>query len=87
MALWDWIEKREVNQREAAKLLGLPHVTVNHYLHNRRRPGLSHSEKIFAVTGIPGRLWLETLVAKQKTRPPAIGAKAQHLPIGNPHAR
>lgn len=86
-ALWDWIEKKGLNQREAAKRLGFPFVTMNHYLHNRRRPGLARLELIFTITGIPMALWLDTRVARMKKRGKPQSEKRQYLQTGNADAR
>lgn len=82
-ALWDWIEKKGFNQREAAKVLGFPWITLNHYLHNRRRPGLERLEHLFNVTGIPMALWLDTRVGKPKKRLKPTATKRQYLQAGN----
>lgn len=86
-ALWDWIAKRRVNQREAARLLQIPFITLNHYLHNRRRPGLVRLQHLYEQTGIPIALWLPTRVGTRAKRRHGDSKTVQYLPTGNANAR
>lgn len=86
-ALWDWIEKQTLTQRQAAKALRIPFPTFNHYLHNRRRPGLERLKAIFEKTGIPIALWLDTRVSRAKKRRTVAVVDRQYLQAGNANAR
>lgn len=57
-ALRQWIERRELQQQEAAKLIGIHFTLLNHYLTRRRRPPLESAIKIERVTGIPVEAWV-----------------------------
>lgn len=82
-ALWDWIEKRRLNQREAARMLEIPFNTLNHYLHNRRRPGLARLQHLYEQTGIPIALWLPTRVGTRLKRRHGDRHTHQYLQTGN----
>lgn len=69
-ALWAWMQRREVNQREAADILGIDFTMLNHYLSGRRSPALATAVLIERKTGIPVEAWVPT----------ADGAPAQ--PVG-----
>lgn len=56
----DWMERRGVNQREAAELLSITDVFVSQILNNVRTPGLANAVKIERLTGIPVESWLLT---------------------------
>lgn len=56
----DWLERRGVNQREAAELLSITDVFVSQILNNVRTPGLANAVKIERLTGIPVESWLLT---------------------------
>lgn len=68
-ALWDWMERRGVDQRETAQLIGIHYVTLNQILHNDYRPGLAAAIKIERVTGISPGLWMETGVSHAADAP------------------
>lgn len=86
-ALWDWFERSTLkSQRAFADYLGFPKVTLNHYMHARRRPSLERLDAIYQRTGIPVSLWLEPFVGKSKKRTKPTREKRQYLPTGNAHA-
>lgn len=58
--LADWIARRGVNQREAARILGMNFTNLNHLLNGRRRAGLAVAIQIERCTGIPAESWLPT---------------------------
>jgi transcriptional regulator with XRE-family HTH domain len=67
-ALWDWMERRGLNQREAAKVLELHFMSLNQYLHGHRRPGLAAALRIERHTGLPAGIWMRTPVSEKKRR-------------------
>ncbi len=58
--LADWMKRRNVNQREAAVILGLDFTVVNKLLNGFRSPGLQTAITIERATGIPVEAWLPT---------------------------
>lgn len=76
-ALWDWMERRGLNQAEAAQLLHVHHVSLNQILMGRRRPGLAIAMRIERHTGINPGLWLRTTVRDLRDEPLALGRKRQ----------
>jgi transcriptional regulator with XRE-family HTH domain len=65
--LRDWIERRQVNQREAAELLSITDVFLSQILNNVRTPGLANAVKIERLTGIPVESWLLTDLSESAT--------------------
>lgn len=61
-ALWNWLEKRGLNQREAALMLDIHWVSLNQILMDRRRPGLAIAVRIFEFAGIEPGIWTRTPV-------------------------
>jgi transcriptional regulator with XRE-family HTH domain len=55
-----WIERSKINQREAARLLGMDHTVLNQILKGRRGAGLSSAMRIERATGIPAEAWMPT---------------------------
>lgn len=55
--LAEWIDRRHIKQREAAKELGFSENFVSLLLKGKRRPGLDHAVILEDVTGIPVRAW------------------------------
>lgn len=74
-ALWDWMERRGLNQREAAEVLGIHYVSLNQFLHGRR-PGLAIALRIEQHAGIAPGVWMRTRVRRQPTRPTHAEANA-----------
>lgn len=75
-ALWDWMTRRGLNQRETAKTLGLHYMSLNQFLLGHRKPGLANALLIERHTGIPAGIWVRTRVSVQKRRKADIGATA-----------
>lgn len=72
-ALWDWLERRSLNQREAARLIGMDFQYLNHLLAGRRRAGRDTALLLQEKTGIGIAAWSSTLVEQNKV---AVAAKA-----------
>lgn len=73
-ALWDWLERRGFDQREAAAFLDIHWVTLNGILSGRKRPGLAIAIRIEQGAGIDAGIWMRTRVRDSKRRsqkPPA----------------
>lgn len=51
------MERREVNQRQAAELIEMNEVHFSQILNGQRRPGLDTAIKIEEHTGVPVRSW------------------------------
>lgn len=60
-----WIARSKVNQREAARILGLDHTYLNQILSGKRVPGLANAVKIETVTGIAVEAWVPTEVGTE----------------------
>lgn len=73
--LRDWIERRHVNQREAAELLGFGTVFLSQLLNRARKPGLDNAIQIERVTGISVEAWLLTEVSPTDTEAEPVFAK------------
>jgi transcriptional regulator with XRE-family HTH domain len=73
--LADWIERRGVNQREAASLLSMDHTFLNGILTGRRSPGLATAVSIERCTGIPVEAWMPTADGKNAERVVALAGK------------
>lgn len=67
-ALWDWMERRVLNQREAARVLGVHYMSLNQMLRGKRKPGLTNALLIEKRAGIPAGLWARTRVSAPKRR-------------------
>lgn len=50
--LRDWLERRKVNQRVAADMLGITEVFLSQLLNNKRTPGLANAINIERTTEI-----------------------------------
>jgi len=57
-----WMTRSRVNQREAAKIIGMDHTFLNQILSGRRFPALANAVRIERITGIPAEAWLATAV-------------------------
>lgn len=69
------MERRGLDQRETATLLGIHFVTLNQILHGDRRPGLAIALRIEAHTGINPGLWMRTQVSELKSVVPISATK------------
>ena len=58
--LRDWMDRRTVNQRAAAELLGITEVFLSQLVNAKRQPGLANAIKIERMTGISVESWLLT---------------------------
>lgn len=77
-ALWDWMERRSLTQRQLADKLDIHWTYVNHILSNRRSPGLATAIRIERVTGIPVEEWDSTQVDKPELVASGKGRKRQY---------
>lgn len=68
-ALQQWIDRRQVNQREAARIIGVDHTYLNQILSGRRTPGLDNAIQIERATGIAVEVWLPTSEGGTATEP------------------
>lgn len=66
--LADWIARRGITQREAAKLLGFTEQFVGALVLGRKRPGLSRAVTLEDVAGISVRSWQVSQLSKSETR-------------------
>ena len=58
--LRDWMDRRGVNQRETAEMLGFHEVYLSQILHLKRVPGLANAIGIERLTGIAAESWLRS---------------------------
>lgn len=58
----DWMARRQVNQRQAAKMLGWHWTVLWKILSGRRRPTITRAIQIQQLTGISVEAWLPTNV-------------------------
>lgn len=65
-ALWDWLERRGMTQRQMAEKVGIDHTYLNHILCGRRKPGLGTAIRIERATGVAVEEWDSTHVDKRK---------------------
>jgi DNA-binding transcriptional regulator YdaS (Cro superfamily) len=63
----DWIERSKLNQRAAAKILGVHPVVLCQWLSGQRTPGLDNAHLIEKVTGISTESWLLTPISPAAT--------------------
>lgn len=68
IALRDWKDRRGLNQREAAKVLGVHYMCLNQYLLGRRLPGLAVALRIEREAGVSAGLWTRTVVSGTRKR-------------------
>lgn len=78
-----WQDRKGINQREAARELGVHYTTYNQFLVRRRLPGRQLAVRIYDLTGIPVHAWTPTLVSKKKKRLSARGRTQQCLQGAN----
>lgn len=62
--LAEWIERRDVNQREAARILEMDFTVLNKILLGHRTPGLATALAIEQRTGIVVESWMPTREGK-----------------------
>lgn len=53
-----WLKRSNVNQREAARIIGIHFTHLSQILSGRRSPGLANAVVIERETGIPVEAWL-----------------------------
>lgn len=63
-----WMNRAGLNQREAAREIGLHFTHLNKILSGYQTPGLRNALLIEGATGIPVESWLPTSVGKTETR-------------------
>lgn len=67
-----WMDREGLNQRQAAKILGVHYTFLNKLLSltaYQRCPSMRTASRIERVTGIPMVAWLPTSVAAKKRQP------------------
>lgn len=64
--LREWIDRRGVTDRDAAKIIGLNHTFLSNLVTGKRRPGLVNALKVERATGIPVEAWTPTTVGKNR---------------------
>lgn len=74
-ALSDWLNRRDLSQREMARRLGIHWTMVNKILMRTCRPGLTLALRIERHTGIPVREWDATQVDKRGQTPTRAARK------------
>lgn len=74
-ALWDWMERMGLDQRQTAEMLGIHFVSLNQYLHGDRKPGLAVALRIERHTGINPGVWVRTQVSGTEDRHMAVARK------------
>jgi plasmid maintenance system antidote protein VapI len=74
-ALWDWMERRGLNQQEAAVILGIHYITLNQVLQMRRVPALTTAVLIERQTGIVPAVWARTGVNRGIDKTPEQARK------------
>ena len=62
------MDRRGLNQRESAKVLGVHYMSLNQMLKGHRKPGLANALLIEQRAGIPACLWVRTRVSQAKRR-------------------
>lgn len=55
--LSDWMERRGLDQRSTAELLGMNETFVSKLMKGHRRPGLTNALKIQRMTGVSVEAW------------------------------
>lgn len=78
-----WIDRMGLNQREAARKLGMDFTTLNKLLKAKRFPGRQNAIAIRNLTGIPVDAWEPTLVGDSRKRAPRKAPKSQHWQSAN----
>lgn len=73
--LRDWMERRNVNQREASELVGMNEVHFGQILNGIRLPGLVTAVKIEQRTGISVESWVLTQVSESDNGESGIATK------------
>lgn len=66
--LREWMTRAKLNQRAAAKVLGMHYTFLSQILNNLRSPALGTAVRIEQLTGVPAESWVPTSVAPQKRR-------------------
>lgn len=66
--LAQWIEKRGLNGREAARMLDVHFTFLSNLVTGKRLPGRENAVKIERITGIPVEAWTPTRAGKSKVR-------------------
>lgn len=75
--LADWIERRGLNQREAARLLGLHYTYLSQILLGKRSPGLANAILIQRTTGVSAESWVPTAVGETASTESVTAANVQ----------
>lgn len=73
--LRDWMNRRRVNQRETASLLGMTEVFVSQILNGHRQPGLANAINIERTTGIPVESWLLSEISEPTESDTMVASK------------
>lgn len=60
-----WLDRSHLNQREAARIIGMHFTHLCQILAGRRSPGLANAIAIERETGIPVEAWVPTPEGKR----------------------
>jgi transcriptional regulator with XRE-family HTH domain len=71
-----WMQRREVNLREAADLIGIHFTQLSKFINGRRRPGLKSALLIERRTGIPVEAWEDSDVDYLARHQVSMGRKS-----------
>lgn len=72
-----WLERSQINQREAARIIGIHFTHLSQILSGRRSPGLANAVVIERETGIPVEAWVPTVDGKRAVLVPIGGRKSR----------
>lgn len=75
--LRDWMQRRRVNQTEAAALLGFDATFISQLLSGRRQPGLTNAVRIERMTGIAIEAWMPSQLDETVSAPVRSAKKPQ----------
>lgn len=72
-----WLTRSNINQREAARIIGIHFTHLSQILSGRRSPGLANAVVIERETGIPVEAWVPTAEGKRAVLVGINGRKAR----------
>lgn len=78
-----WQKRLEIDQRQAARILGLHYTSYNQLLTCRRLPGRQLAVEIETTTGVPVGAWTPTRVGKTKKRQYRQAKNTQYMQGAN----
>lgn len=81
--LKDWQKRQGMNEREAARKLGVHFTTYNRFIIRVRMPSRRLAITIQDITGIPVAAWTDTVVVKRNLTAKQKGHSKQYFQAGN----